>query len=178
MKSDIDFKKYEPLIMKMAQKTLKKIPLNKRIFFEIDDLMQEGRLTFLKAVEAFDQERGCAFITYFFRTLQSCYFRILRNELSQHTLFINIDVCNERQNQLINKITPERELLIAEEINALPKEIASLIWDGIPDNMYRFIKNRMRFNQVKKGRLAINGIIRINKKIIKLFFSSGYNIKE
>jgi DNA-directed RNA polymerase specialized sigma24 family protein len=163
---EIVLKKYELLIVKMAYHCFKKLPKN-RLSYEMDDLIQEGRLTFLKAIETYESERGCKFITYFFRTLQSCYFNILRKEIRRCVLLVNIDVYT--QNKLY-EINPERELLISEEINALPIRLASLIKDGVSDNMYKYIKNRMRMNQMRKGKLAIDGIIRLNKKIINSFF--------
>lgn len=142
-------------------------PFSKGIY-EMDDLLQCGRLAFFKSLNYYDVSLGYEFITYFFKVLQSCYFDILKKEVDNITKLRRYS--DDSSRLIFDRITPESQLIVAEMINSLPNEIYEIIVDGVPDDMYRFIKNRMRKNQFRKGKLAINGKIKINKKIINSFY--------
>ena len=69
-------KKYEPIICNCAKKYIQFI---RRYGFEMDDLVQIGRMAVAKAVKSFDQDKGVTFYTYVTVCIERNFMTCCRN---------------------------------------------------------------------------------------------------
>lgn len=94
---------YEPLIRKLSREYYSS---SASPSLDIDDFLQEGRIGFINAVRAYDEQKGCAFSSYVENGIRIS----LRKLLSEKSRLIRFPKYRIEQMSLLDKAEKEGEL--------------------------------------------------------------------
>lgn len=134
----IILKKYEPIIINLANKYF---PLVKKFGIEISDIIQEGRIAVVKALNSFNNENTTIFYTYvrlcierhlvsYLRFLSSKKNSVLSYSLGDDNLETFADVRYEPINYLCRKCDYEIFLDFKNSLDFLDSNIVELKYNG------------------------------------------------
>jgi RNA polymerase sporulation-specific sigma factor len=97
-------KQYTPLVHKIVQKYAWMSPSHSR-----DDLVQEGLLGIVKAIETFDLERGVCFMTWVYPQIRGAVTRVARLEIKEprwkvpiDSSDVSLDICDPVRFELVD----------------------------------------------------------------------------
>ena len=162
-----------PVILERYKELVKSIA---RSYFLVggdrDDLVQEGVLGLLKAVNTFDKERGASFKTFVYRCVSASIQNAVKKSLSKGNMPLNDSVELTDELKLVSPFNPEEMLLIGERGRAL-NDGANAALSELEFKILRYYLAGMTYGEIGKltGRSANsadNALQRIKKKLIKI----------
>ncbi len=162
-----------PVILERYKELVKSIA---RSYFLVggdrDDLVQEGVLGLLKAVNTFDKERGASFKTFVYRCVSASIQNAVKKSLSKGNMPLNDSVELTDELKLVSPFNPEEILLIGERGRAL-NDGANAALSELEFKILRYYLAGMTYGEIGKltgrsAKSADNALQRIKKKLIKI----------
>ncbi|MDR7869347.1 MAG: sigma-70 family RNA polymerase sigma factor [Tissierellaceae bacterium] len=132
---------------------------------EYEDLIQEGNLVVLQAIDDFDESKGVYFLGYVKTMLKYTYLN--KHKLRQH-LSLNIPVGNDEDNELVDLLESDKdgplEQYLQIEENLIINEALSKLTDRQREIVLAYYLERLSIGEIAE-RLGISYRTVINTKI-------------
>lgn len=168
-----------PVILERYKELVKSVS---RSYFLVggddDDLVQEGVLGLLKAVNSFDSKRGASFKTFTYRCVSSSIQNAVKKSLSKGNMPLNESVELTDELRLVSPFNPEEMLMIGEEGREFA-DGATAILSELEYKILKYYLSGMTYAEIgeKTGRSAKsadNALQRIKKKLMNNLGKGGF----
>ena len=155
---ELMFDKYSRLISKKIYKF--------NLYFEYDDMYQEGMMILYKSINTFDESYSKSFTRYFEQNLQRKYSTILTKKIRRQEIFKNNENYIYETNNNLNQNSVYYELL-KKEISKILTNNEHLVYTlrELKNYSISFIKEKYGLNEKE----IYNSLHRAKKKINKHF---------
>ncbi len=168
-----------PEIMERYKELVKSIS---RSYFLVggdnDDILQEGFLGLLKAVNTFDGERGASFKTFVYRCVSSSIQNAVKKSRSRGNMPLNDSVELSDELKLVSPFNPEEMLIVGEEGRVF-EEGANAVLSELEFKILKYFLAGMTYEEIgkmtgKSAKSADNALQRIKKKLMKKISEGGF----
>lgn len=149
----------------LSWKYVRCLPLGS--IYEWEDIRQESWLKYFEEKEKYLEDEASE-NTYFTRIIENALRNIVRNEWTKRGRSVNLSGNEELFES--PSLNLDRELALKEVISQLPKEISSVILEGIPKELLREARTRNRMLRMRRGLKAIDGRISFTRGMFLKFF--------
>jgi len=172
-----EYSSYEGIIKSLASRWHHE--LKKRSFnWEYEDLEQEGWVAYSKCCndDKFDPSRS-SFTTFLYLCVNDHYKQILAFEQRvRRKDSVNSESMDEKDFDYLESSYPDPEKLAMFHealfaISEVSTDFVKMIIDGIPKDLLRIAKSRMRNRLYSRGFNPANGTVRLEKSMVESFFS-------
>lgn len=168
-----------PIILERYKDLVKSIA---RSYFLVggdnDDLVQEGVLGLLKAVNTFDESRGASFKSFTYRCVSSSIQNAVKKSLSKGNMPLNDYVELTDELKLVSPFNPEEMLLVGEAGKEFNEGVNGVLSE-LEFRTLKYYLAGMTYDEIGKktgrsAKSADNALQRIKKKLMNSFGKGGF----